>query len=204
LVLATCATLLGRQEHSNLGERTAKKDVSLGYFIFMTWDLAHNGIFLFSSLFFNISHDFAGVLRQAGSFHPILPVRFFQRCSLAVRWSTWPSVGAPFFLKGTPLPPVGASFFTAAISHLILFLHNSCTHPPFHPLLLTTMPHGSRSVTTSHDCVGAPTVAALCESDCIIACVVQSERKKKRVSVIVGTNRKVPKFKATAKDRFTT
>ena len=56
------------------------------------------------------------------------------------------------------------------------------------------MPHGSRSVTASLDCVGTPAVAVLCESDCpSSACVVQSERKKKkRVSVIVG-NRKVPK-----------
>jgi hypothetical protein len=75
---------------------------------------------------------------------------------------------------------------------------NSCVRPPpFFSLLLRTMPHGSRSVTTSLDCVGAPTVAVLCESDCpSTACVVQSERKKnKRVSVIVG-NRKVPQKSA--------
>jgi hypothetical protein len=60
-----------------------------------------------------------------------------------------------------------------------------------------TMPHDSRSVTTLLDCVGAPTVAVLCESDCpSSACVVQSERKKKkRVSIIVG-NREMPKKSA--------
>jgi hypothetical protein len=62
------------------------------------------------------------------------------------------------------------------------------------------MPHGSRSVTTSLDCAGAPTVAVLCKSDCpSSACVVQLERKKKkRVSVIVG-NRNVPKKSANVR-----
>jgi hypothetical protein len=101
------------------------------------------------------------------------------------------------FSKGTGPFAVGWSTFSHwCPSRFILFVRNSCTcPPPFLSLLLTTMPHGSRSVTTSLDCVGAPTgVAVLCESDCpSSACVVQSERKKKkRVSVIVG-NRKVPK-----------
>jgi hypothetical protein len=100
---------------------------------------------------------------------------------------------------GIPLRSVGAPFSTGAPSHFIHFFHYSCIRPPpFFSLLLTTMPHGSRSVTTSLDCVGAPTVAVLCESDCpTSACVVQSERKKKKRvrSVIVG-NRKVPKKSA--------
>jgi hypothetical protein len=76
--------------------------------------------------------------------------------------------------------------------------HNSDIRPPpFFSLLLTTMPHGRRSVTTSLDCDGTPAVAVLCESDCpSSAYVVQLERKKKkRVSGIVG-NRKVPKKSA--------
>jgi hypothetical protein len=110
------------------------------------------------------------------------------------------SIGAPFFQRAPlPLRSVGASFSAGAPSHFIFFFHNSCARPPpFFSLLLTTMPHGSRSVTTSLDCVGAPAVAVLCESDCpSSACVVQSERKKKKrvVSVIVG-NRKVPKKSA--------
>jgi hypothetical protein len=54
------------------------------------------------------------------------------------------------------------------------------------------MPHVSHLVTTSLNCVGSPPVAVLCESDCLNACVVQSEKKKKSVSVIVG-NRKALK-----------
>jgi hypothetical protein len=115
----------------------------------------------------------------------------------------------PFFFTGAPWPSVGAlvhrwehwcTFFQRVplcgrLEHLFpqvpplissFFFHNSCTRPPpFFSLLLTTMPHGSRSVTTSLDCVGAPTVAVLCESDCLSACVVQSERNKKRVSGII-------------------
>jgi hypothetical protein len=54
------------------------------------------------------------------------------------------------------------------------------------------MPHVSHLVTTSLNCASSPPEAVLCESDCLSACVVQSERKQKRVSVIVG-NRKAPK-----------
>jgi hypothetical protein len=100
---------------------------------------------------------------------------------------------------GIPLRSVGAPFSTGTPSHFILFFHYSCIRPrpPFFSLLLTTMPHGSRSVTTSLDCVRAPTVAVLCEGDSPSSgCVVQLERKKKkRVSVIVG-NRKVLKKSA--------
>ena len=100
------------------------------------------------------------------------------------------------FFKGYPLRSVGALIFP----QVPLFFHSFCFHnsgirpPPFFSLLLTTMPHGRRSVTTSLDCVGTPAVAVLCESDWpSSACVVQLERKKKkRVSVIVG-NRKVLK-----------
>jgi hypothetical protein len=100
--------------------------------------------------------------------------------------------------KGYPLRPVGAPFSTGSTLISSLFFHNSGIRPPpFFSLLLTTMPYGSCSVTTSLDCVGTPAVAVLCESDCpSSACVVQSERKKKkRVSVIIG-NRKVPKKSA--------
>jgi hypothetical protein len=97
--------------------------------------------------------------------------------TVRIRWSTCPLV--------------------VALVHLFIpfVFHNSGTRPPpFFSLLLTTMPHGRRSVTTSLDCVGTPAVAVLCESDWpSSACVVQLERKKKkRVSVIVG-NRKVLK-----------
>jgi hypothetical protein len=105
------------------------------------------------------------------------------------------SIGAPFFQR-VPFAVGWSTFFHRFHSFSIpLIFHNSGIRPPpFCSLLLTTMPHGSRSVTTSLDCVGTPAVAVLCESDCpSSACVVQSERKKKkRVSVIVG-NRKVPK-----------
>jgi hypothetical protein len=43
----------------------------------------------------------------------------------------------------------------------------------------------THSVTTSLHCAGAPPVAVLCESGCVSACVLQSERKKKRVSGII-------------------
>ena len=101
---------------------------------------------------------------------------FFQRVPFAVGWSPYFSTGSTLFSS-------------------LLFFNNSGTRPPpFFSLLLTTMPHGRRSVTTSLDCVGTPAVAVLCESDWpSSACVVQLERKKnKRVSVIVG-NRKVLK-----------
>jgi hypothetical protein len=117
----------------------------------------------------------------------------------------WPSVGAPvhwwehwctFFSKGTLCGRLEPLFFNRFHSFFIPFVfHNSGIRPPpFFSLLLTTMPHGRRSVTTSLDCVETPAVAVLCENDWpSSACVVQLERKKKkRVSVIVG-NRKVVK-----------
>jgi hypothetical protein len=100
-----------------------------------------------------------------------------------------------FFSKGTLCRRLEHLFPQVPLFFHPFSFHNSgILPPPFFSLLLTTMPHGSRSVTTSLDCVGTPAVAVLCESDCpSSACVVQSERKKKkRVSVIVG-NRKVPK-----------
>jgi hypothetical protein len=41
---------------------------------------------------------------------------FFHRCSLAIRWSTCPLVGAlvHLFFKGYPLRPVGAPFSTGS------------------------------------------------------------------------------------------
>jgi hypothetical protein len=186
-----------------LGESTAN-DVST----YMNWTCprilyfddfgprAQRNLPFFFPSFFHISHD---LLASYDWLAPSIgfPPFFFTG-------APWPSVGAPvhwwvhwctFFSKGTPLRSVGAPFSTGGPSHFILFFHNSCIRPPpFFSLLLTTMPPGSRSVTTSLDCVGTPAVAVLCESDCpSSACVVQSERKKKkRVSVIVG-NRKVPK-----------
>ena len=47
--------------------------------------------------------------------------------------------------------------------------------------------HAARHlVTTALHCVGAPTVAALCECDYDCACVVLADRKKKRVGASVG------------------
>ncbi len=99
----------------------------------------------------------------------------FLLVPFAVGWS-------PYFSTGSTLFPF-LCFHNSGIRPLLIF-----------SLLLTTMPHGRRSVTTSLDCVGTPAVAVLCESDWpSSACVVQLERKKnKRVSVIVG-NRKVLK-----------
>jgi hypothetical protein len=100
---------------------------------------------------------------------------------LAIGWS----IGSPLLLVGW-----------STLFHPF-FSHNSITHPPsFFSFLLTTMPHGSNSVTTSLHCVGSPSVAVLCESDCpSSACVVQSERKKnKRVSLIVGNDHQLPPF----------
>jgi hypothetical protein len=80
-------------------------------------------------------------------------------------------------------------------SFSFFFFHNSITRPPpFFSFLLTTMPHGSNTVTMSLHCVGSPSVAVLCESDCpSSAWVVQLERKKKkRVSVIVGNDHQSP------------
>jgi hypothetical protein len=109
------------------------------------------------------------------------------------------SIGAPFFEKVTFFGRLEPLFFHRFHSFSIPFVfHNSGIHPPpFFSLLLTTMPQGRRSVTTSLDCVGTPAVAVLCESDRpSSACVVQLERKKKkRISVTVG-NRKVPKKSA--------
>jgi hypothetical protein len=139
-----------------------------------------------TTLFFKPPTRLVGLIRLAGSFHEI-PAPFFHRCALTVRWSTWPLVGV---LDHLCCWSVGAPFF-------ILFFHNSITRPPpFFSFLLTTMPHGSNSVTTSLHCVGSPSVAVFCESDCpSSACVVQSERKKtKRVSVIVGNDHQSPPF----------
>jgi hypothetical protein len=126
---------------------------------------------------------------------------FFHRCSLAIPWSTCPLVGAlvHLFSKGTLCGWLERLFFHRfhSLSLPFVFHKSGIWPPPFFSLLLTTMPHGGRSVMTSLDCVGTPAVAVLCESDCpSSACVVQPERKKKkRVSVIVG-NRKVPKKSA--------
>ena len=157
----------------------------LGYFILPTSDLAQNGISLF-----------------------LLPLFFtpHMTCWRRMTGRLFPWDSRPFSFTGAPWPSVGAPghwlahWITSAVGRLehpfsFFFFHNSITRPPpFFSFLLTTMPHGSNSVTTSLHCVGSPSVAVLCESDCpSSACVVQSERKKKkRVSVIVG-NRKVPK-----------
>jgi hypothetical protein len=50
--------------------------------------------------------------------------------------------------------------------------------------------HASRhQVATALYCVGAPTVAVLCECDCDFACVVQSDRKKKRVCACLASRK---------------
>jgi hypothetical protein len=50
--------------------------------------------------------------------------------------------------------------------------------------------HTSRhQVRTALYCVGAPTVAVLCECDCDFACVVQSDRKKKRVGACLASRK---------------
>jgi hypothetical protein len=166
-----------------------------------TSDLVHNIIFLFLSLlsftsFMTCWRPTTGRLLPSDS-------RLFSFTG-----APWPSVGPPvhwwehwctFFSKGTLCGRLEPLFFHRFHSFSIPFVfHNSDIHPPpFFSLLLTTMPHGRRSVTTSLDCVGTPAVAVLCGSDWpSSACVVQLERKKKkRVSVIVG-NRKVPKKSA--------
>jgi hypothetical protein len=132
-----------------------------------------------TTLFFYTPHDLLA-LYDWPALSMRFPPLFFHRCALAVRWSTWPLVGA---LDHLCCWPVGAPFF-------ILY------GPPFFSFLLTTMPHGSNSVMTSLHCVGSPSVAVLCESDCPSSvCVVQSERKKKkRVSVIVGNDHQLSPF----------
>jgi hypothetical protein len=147
---------------------------------------------------FHISHDLlasydwpAPFIGFPPLFSQVLPGHPLEHLSIGG------SIAAPFFPKGTLCGRLEPLFFHRFHSFSLPFVfHNSGIRPPpFFSLLLTTMPHGHRSVTTSLDCVGTPAVAVLCESDCpTSACVVQLERKKKkRVSVIVG-NRKVPTF----------
>jgi hypothetical protein len=117
----------------------------------------------------------------------------------------FPSNSRAYFHRSFPGSPLEHPSSVGALVHLIgapfsqvphpissfLFPNSFIRPPPFLSLLLMTMPYGSRSVTMSLNCVGSPTVAVLCESDCpSSACVVQLERKKKmrRVSVIVGND----------------
>jgi hypothetical protein len=128
------------------------------------------------TFFFHISHDLLASYNW--------PALFIQFLRIFFTGAPWPSVGAPgrplehwstFFFQRVPpcrqlehlfpqvSPLISSFFFTIVAPVLLLF-----------SLLLATMPHGSHSVTTSLDCVGSPTVAVLCESDCpSSACVVQ-------------------------------
>ena len=83
--------------------------------------------------------------------------------------------------KGAPWPSNLAviikltSIFLLILSPILLFI------------LSVMNDHASRHlVTTALYCVGAPSVAVLCECGCDCAWVVQLDRKKKRVGACVG------------------
>jgi hypothetical protein len=122
-----------------------------------------------------------GVLQQASSFHQIhsslvLPGLPFLPAFL----------GLQFLPSNTGAPCWHSNLIVNFFSQNVIFRLTSILLLIFSPILLFTfslmkdytMRH---LVTTVLYCVGAPTVAALCECDCDCAFVVLSDRKKKRV-----------------------
>ena len=160
-----------RSKNSKWRQLIYELDMSSDTLFYWLWTSHRTESLFFYYPFFSHPTWLAGVVRLAGSFHEI-PAPFFHRCALAFPWSPWPLVGSLDLLCCWS---VGAPFF-------LLFFHNSITGPPpFFSFLLSAMPHSSDWVTTSLHCVGSPSVAVLCESDCpSSACVVQLERKKRR------------------------
>jgi hypothetical protein len=77
---------------------------------------------------------------------------------------------------------------------VVIFSLTSILLSIYSPILLFNLSvmsnHASRhQVTTALYCVGAPTVAVLCECDCDFASVVQSDRKKKRVGACLASRK---------------
>jgi hypothetical protein len=91
-----------------------------------------------------------------------------------------------FFLSDTIAPWPSNLVVIFSLTSILLSIYS--------PILLFNLSvmndHASRhQVTTALYCVGAPTVAILCECDCNFTCVVHSDRKKKRVGACLASRK---------------
>jgi hypothetical protein len=92
-----------------------------------------------------------------------------------------------FFLSDTIAPCLAFKSCFYFFAHLHSPI-NIFTYPPFQSSVMNDHASGHQ-LTTALYCVGAPTVAVLCECDCDFACVVQSDRKKKRVGAYLASRK---------------